>query len=173
MKLNSLHDLLLDQMRDTLSAEKQLLKALPKLQKAATRQPLAKAIEGHLAETREQVSRLERCFKLLGETPQAKHCRGMEGLLEEVSEHVDAEGIDAIIDAAIVAGAQRVEHYEIAAYGCMVHYADLMGHNEVAKLLKQSLDEEKSADEKLTNVSDAGVWEDAAAAGVDMESSTR
>jgi ferritin-like metal-binding protein YciE len=171
MKLDSLHDLLLDQMRDTLSAEKQLLKALPKLQKAATRAPLAKAIEGHLAETREQVARLERCFKLLGETPKAKHCKGMEGLLEEVAEHSEAEGNEAIIDAAIVAGAQRVEHYEIAAYGCMVHYADLMGHNEVAKLLKQSLDEEKSADEKLTNVSDAGVWEDAAAAGVDMESS--
>lgn len=166
-ELNSLRDLLIDQMKDTLSAERQLVKALPKAAKAATSELLTKAITAHLAETKEQVTRLEKCFELLGETPRAKHCKGMEGLIEEANEHFEAEGDAAVVDAAIVAAAQRIEHYEIAAYGCMMHYAELLSLKEVARLMRKSLNEEQAADEKLTVASDAEVWDDAVAAGVE------
>jgi ferritin-like metal-binding protein YciE len=168
-ELNSLRDLLLDQMRDTLSAEKQLLKALPKVSKAASSKSLSRAIDGHLAETKEQITRLERCFDLMDETATAEHCKGMEGLLEEVAEHLEAEGNPAVVDAAIVAATQRVEHYEICAYGCMVHYAELLELDDVAQLLTKSLNEEKSADEKLTDVSDIEVMDDALGAGAEAE----
>lgn len=168
-ELNSLRDLLLDQMRDTLSAEKQLLKALPKISKAATSKSLSKACDAHLAETKEQVTRLERCFDLMDESPSAKHCKGMEGLITEAMEHLEADGENAIVDAAIVAAAQRIEHYEICAYGCMVHYAELLELDDVAVLLTKSLNEEKSADEKLTDVSDVEVMDQAMGVGEEAE----
>jgi ferritin-like metal-binding protein YciE len=168
-ELNSLRDLLLDQMRDTLSAEKQLLKALPAISKAATSKSLSKAFDAHLADTKEQVTRLERCFDLLDESPTAKHCKGMEGLITEVMDHLEADGESAIVDAAIVAAVQRIEHYEICAYGCMVHYAELLEHDDVAALLTKSLNEEKSADEKLTDISDVEVMDQAMGVGEEAE----
>jgi ferritin-like metal-binding protein YciE len=130
---------------------------------------LAEAFADHLAETKEQVSRLEQVFEMIGETARAKKCKGMEGLIEEGKEVMDEDGSEAVLDAGLIAAAQRVEHYEIAAYGCLIRYANILGHEEAAGLLQMSLDEEKAADEKLTEVSDAEILASAMTAGAESE----
>jgi ferritin-like metal-binding protein YciE len=152
MKLPSLCELLTDQLKDLYSAENQLVKALPKMAKAASDETLQEAIESHLEETKGQVERLNRIGKSLGITLAGKKCAAMEGLLEEGKEVLEAEGPDAILDLAIIAAAQRVEHYEISAYGSARTLAEHLGHKDVVRLLQETLDEESAADEKLTGV---------------------
>jgi ferritin-like metal-binding protein YciE len=150
MKIASLDKLLEDQLKDLYSAESQILKALPKLAKAASAAGLQKAFTRHLEETRGQVERLQQVGELLGVRLTGKKCHGAEGLLEEGKEIMDADGPPALIDAALIGAAQRVEHYEISAYGTARTLAEQLGHARVAKLLQKTLDEESATDEKLT-----------------------
>jgi ferritin-like metal-binding protein YciE len=157
----TLHDVFLDELRDIYNAEQQITKALPKLIKAAEASELRRALEFHLGQTETQVERLERAFALLNEKPRGKKCDGMEGILEEGRKVLD-DGLEgAVRDAAIIAGAQRVEHYETAAYGTLVAWAEVMQHDEVAGLLRESLEEEKNADKALSNLAETGINEDA------------
>lgn len=153
----SLQELLLDEVRDLYHAEKQLTKALPKLAKAATHEDLREAIESHLEETREQVTRLEEVFEAMGEKVRAKACPGMAGIIEEGSNLIQEEEAGAVRDAGIIASAQRAEHYEIGAYGTCVAWARLLGLDEVATLLEQTLEEEKAADKKLSALAEQEV----------------
>jgi len=162
MKLNTMEELFVGELRDIYYAEKQLVKALPKMAKAATEPQLRTAFEEHLEETKGQVSRLEQVFSSLGLKPRGEKCEAMEGMIEEGKEIIDADGEDAVRDAALIAGAQKVEHYEIAAYGCLVTWAKQLGHNEAASLLGETLAEEKAADEKLTSLAESGVNAEAA-----------
>jgi ferritin-like metal-binding protein YciE len=152
MTLSSLHDLLVDQLKDLHSAETQLVKALPRIIKQASTPSLKEAVAHHLEETRGHVERLDKIGKILDCKVTGKKCKAMEGLLEEGKEVLGAHGCECTIDAAIVAAAQRVEHYEMAAYGATRTLAELLGHQDVAALLQQTLDEEKAADKKLTDV---------------------
>lgn len=164
MKLESLQELLSHELSDLYSAENQLLKALPKMAKAATSPELKTAIEEHLEETKGQVERLNTVFEKLGESPKRKKCKAMEGLIEEGSEIIDMEGDDAVKDAALIAAAQRVEHYEMAGYGCARTFATLLGLNDVADLLQETLDEEGNADKKLTEIAETAINVEAASA---------
>lgn len=157
MQVNDLETLLVDQLKDIYSAEKQLLKALPKMAKAASAKGLRGAIEKHFRETEGQVKRLESIADTLGERLTGKKCKAMEGLIEEGKEALEIEGPDAIIDLAIIAAAQRVEHYEISAYGSARSLAEKLDLAEVASLLQETLDEESAADEKMTAVSEKEV----------------
>jgi len=158
----TLHDAFLDELKDSYDAEKQLTKALPKLAKAATSAELRDAFESHLEETRGHVERLEQVFELLDEKARGKHCDGIAGIIEEGSS-VMGEGFDeTTMDACLIASGQRAEHYEIAAYGTLVAWARTMGHDEVAVLLEETLNEEKAADEKLTSLAEGGINRDAA-----------
>ena len=152
MASKTFHELFLDELRDLYSAERQITKALPKLIKAASNTDLGQALTSHLDETRAQVDRLERIFDSLGEPPKGKKCRGMEGLLEEGGEHMKEVPRGSRRDALIIAGAQRVEHYEISAYGTARAWAEQMKHDLAVSLLGQTLDEETAADEKLTKI---------------------
>jgi ferritin-like metal-binding protein YciE len=154
MYLDTLQDVLNDQLRDLLNAEKQLVKALPKMAKASSSADLRKAIENHLEETQGHVERLTEIFELLGESPKGKTCKAMEGLIEEGKEIIEdkSEGAPAAVDAALIAAAQRVEHYEISAYGSARAFAEQLGLTQVAKLLQKTLDEESEANETLTEV---------------------
>ena len=152
MASKTFHNLFLDELRDLYSAEKQIIKALPKLIKAASNAELERALTSHLDETRAQIERLERVFDELGETPNGKKCKGMAGLLEEGDEHVKELPRGARRDAVIIAGAQRVEHYEISGYGTARAWAEQMKHDLAVTLLGQTLDEEAAADEKLTKI---------------------
>jgi len=152
MKLNSLENLFVHELKDLLSAEKQLVKALPKMAKGASSEVLRAAIEEHLEQTKGQVERLEKVFTLIDKAPRAEHCKAMEGLIEEGSELLEEEGEDAVKDAALIGAAQKVEHYEISGYGTARTLAELLGLNEAAKLLQETLDEEKETDEKLTEL---------------------
>src|SRR5947209_3706862 len=145
MKLHSLEDLFGEQLRDVYDAEKQLVKALPKMAKAATSEELRHAFEEHLEQTRGHVERLERVFASLGKKPRGKTCEAMEGLIEEGADIIDAEGDDMVRDAGLIAAAQRVEHYEMAGYGCLHTWARQMNQREVADLMEQTLNEEKEA----------------------------
>ncbi|MGE0865047.1 MAG: ferritin-like domain-containing protein [Vicinamibacterales bacterium] len=165
---NTLRDALVDEVRDLYNAEKQLVKALPKIARAAASDDLRSAIESHLEETNEQVSRLERVFELLDEKPRGKHCAGMAGIIEEGSETLQEDMEDAVMDACIIAAAQRAEHYEIAAYGTAVAWAEALGLTDVAAVLGETLEEEKAADEKLSALAEAGI-NDAATAGESEE----
>jgi ferritin-like metal-binding protein YciE len=149
MKLESLRDLYVEQLQDLYSAETQLTKALPKMAKGATSEELRDAILEHLEVTKKQASRLEDIFSRMDENPKGKKCKGMEGLIEEGNEVLDEDMEDEVRDAALIAGAQRVEHYEIAGYGTVRTYASLLGDEEAAGTLQQILDEEKEADSKL------------------------
>jgi ferritin-like metal-binding protein YciE len=153
MKIASLDKLLEDELKDLYNAEGQLLKALPKMAKAASSPALKKAFSSHLTETKGQVDRLETIGTLLKIKLTGKKCKAMEGLLEEGKEVLQADGPVAVIDAALIGAAQRVEHYEIAAYGTARAFAEHLGNAKVAKLLQQTLDEESAADEKLSAIS--------------------
>jgi ferritin-like metal-binding protein YciE len=165
MSLDSLQSLFLEELKDIYHAEKQLVQALPRLAKSASSPDLKEAITSHLQETKGHVERLEQIFQDLGHAARGKRCKGMEGLLEEGKEIMEEEGEDAVIDAALIAGAQRVEHYEIAAYGCLRTYAQLLGYDGAAKLLSETLAEEEAADEKLNAIAESTVNAQAAAAG--------
>ena len=161
---SNLRDALVDEIKDIYNAEKQIVKALPKMVKGATSEELRDAFESHLEETQNQVTRLERVFELLDEKPRGKHCAGMAGILEEGSETLEEDAEDSVMDAKLIAGAQRVEHYEITAYGTAIAWAEALGLTEVAGVLGESLAEEKAADEKLSAIAESGI-NDAATAG--------
>ena len=161
-KTATLHDAFIDELRDAYDAEKQVTKALPKMIKAAASPDLRAAFETHLDETREQILRLEQVFASLGEKVRGKHCDGVAGIIEEGKSVMEEEFDDATMDACLIAAGQRVEHYEMAAYGTLVAWAEAMGHTEAAGLLQQTLDEEKAADEKLTSIAEDGINADAA-----------
>jgi ferritin-like metal-binding protein YciE len=152
MKFDSLNDVFEAELKDLYSAEKQLVEALPSVASAATSKELSTAIESHLEETRGHVKRLEQVFDSVGLKAESEHCDGMEGLLKEGSEVAEAKGDGDARDAALIGAAQRVEHYEIAAYGTVRTLAQQLGHTEAADLLSQTLDEESAADEKLTQI---------------------
>jgi ferritin-like metal-binding protein YciE len=167
MKLDSLEDLFVHELKDLLSAEKQLVKALPKMAKGAASDTLRGAIEEHLDQTKTHVERLETIFENLGKAARAEHCKGMEGLIEEGSALLEEAGDDMVKDAALIAAAQRVEHYEISAYGTARTLADLLGNKQAVKLLQQTLDEEKETDETLTELAMSEVNVEAAQAAGD------
>jgi ferritin-like metal-binding protein YciE len=164
MKLRSLQDLYVEELKDLYSAESQLLTALPKMAKAASAPELNKAFKDHLKETEGQVRRLETIFEKLGTSPKGKKCKAMEGLIEEGKETISEDADPSIKDAALIAAAQRVEHYEMAGYGCARTYARLLGHDDAADLLQETLDEEGSADKKLTKLAETVINIKAAAA---------
>jgi ferritin-like metal-binding protein YciE len=148
--IKTLRDLLVDELRDLHNAETQLTKALPRMAKAASHEELREGFEVHLEETRDHIDRLDRCFKLLGEKTRGKTCHAMKGLVEEGKEAIEEDAPDAIRDAKLIGAAQRVEHYEIAAYGTARAFAETLGETKVADLLQQTLDEEGETDKKLT-----------------------
>ena len=160
-----LRDAFVDEVRDTYDAERQLLKALPKMARAACSPELKAAFTSHLAETQVQVERLQQVFELLGENVRGKHCDGIAGIIEEGSSIMEEDFDEATMDAALIAGGQRAEHYEIAAYGTLVAWATTLGESEVAALLQETLDEEKTADLKLSALAEGGM--NAAAASGD------
>ncbi|HEY4905230.1 MAG TPA: ferritin-like domain-containing protein [Candidatus Sulfotelmatobacter sp.] len=141
-----------DELKDLYSAENQLVKALPKMAKAASSEELRQGFEEHLEQTKEHVARLEQIFETLGESPKGKKCMGMEGLVKEGSEAMEEDFEDAVMDAALIGAAQRVEHYEIAAYGTVLEFANVLGETDAASLLEETLNEEKETDEKLTEL---------------------
>lgn len=154
MKLPTIAKLLEDQLKDLYSAENQLVKALPKMAKNASSKSLKEAITSHLEETRHQVERLEQVGQALGIKLSGKKCKAMEGLIAEGAEILEADGPEPVIDAAIIAAAQRVEHYEISAYGTARTFAAQLGHQNAVELLQETLEEESAADEKLTSLSE-------------------
>src|SRR6266568_1039047 len=168
MKLDSLQKLFVEQLRDVYNAENQLLKALPKMAKNASSDELRQAFEDHLEATKEHVERLEQVFKDLDEKPKGKTCQGMKGLVEEGSEILEQDGEESVLDAGMIASAQKVEHYEIAAYGTLRTWANLLGKPDVAALMEETLEEEKEADQNLTSIAESLVNE-AAAEGEEKE----
>jgi ferritin-like metal-binding protein YciE len=144
--------LYIDELKDLYSAENQLVKALPKMAKAASSEELREGFEAHLEQTKGQVQRLETIFQSLNESPKGKKCVAMEGLVKEGSEVTEEDFEDAVLDAALIGAAQRVEHYEIAAYGTVHEFAKVLGETEHASLLEKTLQEEKQTDEKLTKL---------------------
>jgi ferritin-like metal-binding protein YciE len=153
VKLNTLEEVLIDHLRDLYDAEKNLVKALPKMAKAADSEELGEAIRSHLEETKNHVARLEQVFEKFDQKPRAKACKAMRGLIEEGGEAASEDG--ALSDLAIIAAAQKVEHYEISAYGTAIAWAEKLGNSEAAALLRETLEEERAADSKLTEVSGA------------------
>ena len=151
MTVKSVHDLLVNELRDIYDAEKQLVKALPKMAKAASSEQLRQAFQEHLEETRTQVQRLEQVFEGLATRSRGKSCEAMRGLVQEASETMEEVKNPQVLDAALIAGAQKVEHYEIAAYGSVRALAEACGHQMVAQLLDETLEEEKGADQKLNS----------------------
>lgn len=154
MRNDSLRQLYVDELKDLYSAETQLVKALPKLAKTSSNAELRQAFEEHLRQTSEHVSRLEQIFETLGEKPGGKKCVGMEGLVKEGAETMQEKYGDAVMDAAIIGAAQRVEHYEIAGYGTVRAFAEILGESNHVSLIEQTLEEEKQADEKLTQLAE-------------------
>jgi ferritin-like metal-binding protein YciE len=149
-----LKELYIDELKDLYNAESQLVKALPKMAKAASSDELRQGFEEHLEQTKGHVQRLEKIFQALGETPKGKKCKGMEGLIEEGSE-VKEEGYEgSVLDAALIGAAQRVEHYEIAGYGTVRSMAETLGQSDHVSLLEETLEEEKATDEKLTELAE-------------------
>jgi len=152
MKLNTLKQLYIEELRDLHSAENQLLKALPKMAKGVSSEELKLAFENHLDQTKVHVERLEEIFERLDETPKGKTCQAMKGLVEEGSEILEEDGEESVLNAGIIAAAQKVEHYEIASYGTVRTFAQLLGEDEAAELLQETLDEEGEADKLLTQL---------------------
>lgn len=161
MKVQTMEDLFLDTLRDLYDAEKQITKALPKMSKAATSDDLRAAFDEHLRVTRRQVERLEQIFKELDEKPTGKKCAGMEGLIEEGEELIEEADASFVLDAGLIGAAQRVEHYEMAGYGTARTFAQRLGHAGAARLLQQTLDEEKETDLKLSELAESVVNEEA------------
>ena len=153
----TLHDAFIDELRDTYDAEKQLTKALAKLAKSASNSQLREAFETHLEETRGHVERLEQVFESLDEKTRGKHCDGIAGIIEEGKSIMEEEFDEETMDACLIAAGQRAEHYEMAAYGTLVAWAQAMGHREAVQLLQQTLDEEKAADKKLSGLAESGI----------------
>jgi ferritin-like metal-binding protein YciE len=158
----TIHDAFVEELRDTYDAEKQLIKALPKMAKAASSAELRSAFETHLEETRGHVERLEQVFETLEEKVRGKHCEGIAGIIEEGKSIMEEDFDEAAMDACLIAAGQRAEHYEMAAYGTLVAWARAMGHTEAADLLQETLDEEKATDEKLTTLAEGGINQEAA-----------
>jgi ferritin-like metal-binding protein YciE len=165
MSLDTMQDLLIHQLRDIYSAEQMLTKALPKMVEKASTEELATAIRDHLGQTEVQIARLNQVFELLGERPGGVKCKAMEGLIEEADELLGEDGSEAVIDAGMIAAAQRVEHYEISAYGSAKAFAALLGLSEIVRLLNQSQEEETAADKKLSLIATTDI--NARAAGTD------
>jgi ferritin-like metal-binding protein YciE len=157
MKLNTLKQLYISELRDLYSAENQLLKALPKMARGASSPELKDAFEKHLEQTKVHVLRLEELFGQLDESPKGKTCHGMKGLIEEGSEILKEDGEDSVLDAGIIVAAQKVEHYEIASYGSVRTFANLLGRDEEAKLLQSTLDEEAETNEILNRLAESVV----------------
>jgi len=153
MAEKTLKSVFMDELRDLYNAEQQLIKALPKMAKTATSAELRKGFEQHLEQTKEHATRIEKIFGGLGEPVKGKKCKGMEGIVAEGSEVMSEDYEGAVMDAALISAAQRVEHYEIAAYGAVHAYAELMGESNAASLLERTLEEEKETDQKLTDLS--------------------
>jgi ferritin-like metal-binding protein YciE len=152
MALNELRDLYVHELRDLYNAEKQITKALPKMIKAASHDELRSAFEEHLEVTREQMSRLEQIFETMGERAAGPKCKGMEGLIEENKEMLEEDAEPSVCDAALIVGAQKVEHYEIAGYGSVRTFAQMLGETQAARLLERTLREEEETDRKLTEI---------------------
>ena len=157
MEMQDLQDLFVDQLRDLYNAEKQLVKALPKMAKKASDEGLKQAFTMHLEETKGHVERLEQIFEQLGKRASGKTCKAMKGLVEEGQEAMEEDATPEVLDAALIAAAQRVEHYEMAGYGTVRSYAKLLGNNQAAKLLQQTLDEEGNTDKKLTQLAESTI----------------
>jgi ferritin-like metal-binding protein YciE len=158
----TLHDAFIDELRDVYNAEQQITKALPKMIKAASSPELQKALSKHLEETKNQIARLEEVFESVEEKVRGKKCDGMAGIIEEGKTAMGEDFDVQTMDAALIASAQRVEHYEMAAYGTLVSWAEAMGHTDAAELLQTTLDEEKAADEKLSAIAEGGINRSAA-----------
>jgi len=167
MSMQSLEDLFVDKLKDVHDAEKRITRALPKLIKAASSEALSNAFEKHLQETQQQIDRLEQIFGDLGKSPGRKTCHGIMGILEEGEETLGQNAPEAVMDAALIAGAQEVEHYEISAYGCLKTWAEVLGKPDVVSLLERTLDEEKKTDETLTKL--AGTINSQAKDGAESE----
>lgn len=163
MKIATLHDLYVDQLKDLYNAEHQLIKAMPKMVKSASSPKLVQAFSDHLVETNEQVERLDQIFEKLSVNPKGKTCKAMEGLLEECKEVTKEDYEPMVKDAALIAAAQRVEHYEMAGYGCVRTFARLLGEDEAADLLQETLDEEGAADKHLTTLAESIINSEAVA----------
>lgn len=157
MKLESLNDLFIHQLKDLYNAEQQLTKALPKMAEKATSAKLKKAFTDHLKETETQITRLEQVFEVIGEKVKGEKCKAMEGLLKEGEDFMKEDATEEVMDAGLIASAQRVEHYEIAGYGTACTYAKSLGHTEALNLLKENLAEEKKTDEKLTDLAESSI----------------
>jgi ferritin-like metal-binding protein YciE len=155
MQLEALQDLFVEQLRDLYNAENQLVKALPKMAKAASSEQLSQSFLDHLEETKGHVDRLAQIFENLGKKPTGKTCKAMQGLIEEGKEAMEEDAEPEVMDAALIAAAQRVEHYEMAGYGTVRSFAKLLGDAEAAKLLQQTLDEEGACDKKLTKLAES------------------
>jgi ferritin-like metal-binding protein YciE len=153
MKANRLRHLYVEELKDLYSAENQLVKALPKMAKASTSEELRAGFEEHLNQTKEHVVRLGKIFKALEESPKGKKCKGMEGLIKEGAEMIEEDPAPEELDAGLISAAQRVEHYEMAGYGCVSAYAKLLGEDQAMSLLRRTLEEEKETDKKLTQLS--------------------
>jgi ferritin-like metal-binding protein YciE len=153
----TLHDAFIDELRDAYDAERQLLKALPKMARKATAKELRAAFEAHLEETQGHVDKLEQVMTSLDEKVRGKHCDGIAGIIEEGKAVMEEDFDDETMDACLIAGGQRAEHYEMAAYGTLVAWAKIMGHTDAADLLEEILNEEKAADEKLTALAEGGI----------------
>jgi ferritin-like metal-binding protein YciE len=152
MKLENLEQLFLQELRDLYDAEDQITEALPKMIEAAHYPQLKNALQDHLNVTRQQIERLDQVFDILGEDASGQTCKGMKGVIKEGDEIISQGGDNATVDAGIISAAQRVEHYEMAGYATVRTYAELLGQQQIANLLQQTLDEEKEADEKLTEI---------------------
>ena len=172
MKLDTLRKLYVEELRDVYNAEQQLVKALPKMAKGSSSDELREAIETHLDETKGHVERLEQIFVGLDESPKGKTCKAMKGLIEEGSEILEEKGEDSVIDAGIIAAAQKVEHYEIATYGTLRTWADLLDEDEASGLLQETLDEEGEADKKLNDLAEEIVNPEALAKSEEEEEAT-
>ncbi|MGB6943793.1 MAG: ferritin-like domain-containing protein [Bryobacteraceae bacterium] len=161
MKIESMEDLFLEQIADLYDAEKRLVKALPKMAEASTSQSLGQALQSHLLETEGHVTRLEKIFGMLGKDPKGQTCDAMKGLISEGEDIVSDIDKSALRDAGVIAAANRVEHYEIAAYGSARTFAQTLGLTQAAALLEQTLQEEKKADQKLTQLAESMINEEA------------
>lgn len=167
--MNTLKDLFEDELRDVYDAEKRVLKALPRMAKAASNEQLRAMLTQHVEETRGQIERLEQVFESLDAKPRGKRCMGMEGILAEGAELMEEDGEEAVLDAGFIAASQRVEHYEITAYGTLMAWAKTLGLDDALELLQENEQEEKAADQKLSQLAESVINQQAASGGEDEE----